>query len=131
MEGKRQKAKMERQKGGAAARRFLIFALCFLPFALPFKAQAAPDVNKLYTEHCASCHGADRLGGTGPALLPENLERLRRPEAIKTIAQGRAASQMAGFSDKLGKDEIEALVGFIYSSLPYTPVWGEKEISAS
>jgi mono/diheme cytochrome c family protein/DNA-binding beta-propeller fold protein YncE len=131
MEGKRQRAKMERQKGGAAARRFFIFALCLLPFALPFKAQAAPDVQKIYAEHCASCHGVDRLGGTGPALLPENLARLRRPEAIKTIAVGRAASQMAGFGDKLGKEEIEALAGFIYGKLPQVPVWGENEIIIS
>ena len=98
---------------------------------LSVTVQAAPDVNKLYAEHCASCHGADRLGGIGPALLPENLERLRRPEAIKTITQGRAASQMAGFGEKLGKEEIEALAGFIYSKLPQVPVWGENEIIIS
>ena len=106
-----------------------MLAVCSLLLAL--EAQAGEPVEKLYAAHCASCHGADRLGGTGPALLPENLERLRLPEAIKTIAQGRAASQMAGFSDKLSKEEIEALAGFIYTSLPQIPVWGEKEISAS
>lgn len=94
-------------------------------------AMASEPVEKLYATHCASCHGADRLGGAGPALLPENLERLRRPDAIKTISDGRAASQMAGFSDKLSKDEIEALTGFIYTALPQTPVWGDKEIKAS
>ncbi|BCB27662.1 cytochrome c [Sulfurimicrobium lacus] len=108
--------------------RWMLAACCLF---IVSAAQAGEPVEKLYATHCASCHGPDRLGGTGPALLPENLERLRRPEAIKTITQGRAASQMAGFSDKLAKDEIEALVGFIYSSLPYTPVWGEREISAS
>ncbi len=97
----------------------------------PLTGLAAPDAQKIYTEHCASCHGADRLGGNGPALLPENLERLRRPEAIKTIAQGRVASQMAGFADKLGKEEIEALVGLIYTKLPQMPVWGENEIIIS
>ncbi|MCX7194048.1 MAG: c-type cytochrome [Proteobacteria bacterium] len=105
-----------------------ILACCVF---LASAAQAAEPVEKLYATHCASCHGADRLGGAGPALLPENLERLRRPDASKTIAEGRAASQMAGFADKLSKDEIEALVVFIYAALPQTPVWGEKEISAS
>jgi mono/diheme cytochrome c family protein len=33
----------------------------------------------LYRQHCAACHGEQRTGGMGPALLPESLERLRRP----------------------------------------------------
>ncbi len=94
-------------------------------------AQAVQTVEKNYAEHCASCHGAERLGGTGPALLPENLARLRRPEAIKTIAQGRTATQMAGFSDKLTKEEIEALVKLVYTPLPKMPVWGADEIITS
>ena len=51
-----------------------------------------------YATHCASCHGADRLGGMGPALLPENLERLRKPAAAETIAEGRLATQMPAFA---------------------------------
>ena len=94
-------------------------------------ALADVPVEKTYAAHCASCHGADRQGGTGPALLPENLARLRRPDAIKVIADGRPASQMAGFSDKLDKAEIEALTGFIYTKLPQVPVWGRNEIVAS
>ena len=39
----------------------------------------------LYQQHCAVCHGPGRLGLTGPALLPESLARLRKPEAVKTI----------------------------------------------
>ena len=31
----------------------------------------------LYDQHCQACHGADRLGGMGPALLPQSLERLK------------------------------------------------------
>jgi DNA-binding beta-propeller fold protein YncE/cytochrome c553 len=98
---------------------------------LAFSAQASEPVEQNYATHCASCHGVNRLGGIGPALLPENLERLRRPEASKAIAQGRVASQMLGFADKLSKDEIEALTGLIYTALPETPVWNEPEISAS
>jgi len=93
--------------------------------------QSAQTVEKNYAEHCASCHGAERLGGTGPALLPENLERLRRPEAVKTIAQGRTATQMAGFADKLSKEEIEALVNLAYTPLAKAPVWGADEIITS
>ena len=38
-------------------------------------AQAA-DAPAAYQQHCASCHGEARLGGVGPALIPENLARL-------------------------------------------------------
>ena len=59
-----------------------------------------PQTAALYAEHCASCHGVDRLGGTGPALLPENLGRLRAKQAIAVIAGGRAATQMPAFGDE-------------------------------
>ena len=94
-------------------------------------AMAAEPAEQLYATHCASCHGVGRLGGIGPALLPENLERLLRPDALKTISEGRAASQMAGFADKLNKNEIAALTAFIYTALPQTPVWGELAINTS
>jgi DNA-binding beta-propeller fold protein YncE/cytochrome c553 len=94
-------------------------------------AVAASPAEALYAQHCASCHGADRLGGTGPALLPENLERLRKPEAAKTIAEGRVATQMAGFSDKLSKEEIQSLVDLAYTPPLHEPVWDSAEIRAS
>ncbi len=72
-------------------------------------AAADPDAAKLFADHCAACHGADRLGGQGPALLPENLGRLMGPRAAAVIAEGRAATQMPGFGAKLDKDEIAAL----------------------
>ena len=96
-----------------------------------FNASAAQTAEKNYIEHCASCHGSDRLGGMGTALLPENLERLRRPEAFKVIAEGRTASQMPGFASVLAKEDIQALVEYIYTPLPKLPVWGAEEIKAS
>jgi DNA-binding beta-propeller fold protein YncE len=86
---------------------------------------------QLFVQHCASCHGLERLGGTGPALLPENLERLRKPEAVKTISEGRMATQMAGFGDKIGKEDIQALVDYIYTPPAKEPVWGDAEIRTS
>jgi mono/diheme cytochrome c family protein len=68
---------------------------------------AAGDVRTRYQEHCAACHGETRLGGVGPALLPENLERLRKPEALNVIRDGRVATQMPGFADKLNADELQ------------------------
>jgi mono/diheme cytochrome c family protein len=62
----------------------------------------------LYRTHCASCHGADRLGGSGPALLPDNLGRLRPAQAEDVIRAGRPQTQMPGFGTILAADEIAA-----------------------
>lgn len=84
-----------------------------------------------YQQYCASCHGADRLGGTGPALLPENLARLRRDEALEVIRAGRTATQMPAFGGVLNADEIEALGAWIYSPVVPAPKWSEADIRAS
>ncbi|MFZ3219988.1 MAG: cytochrome D1 domain-containing protein [Rhodoferax sp.] len=97
----------------------------------PASAADAVDASAVFQQRCASCHGADRLGGTGPALLPENLERLRRPEAIRVIREGRTATQMAGFQSVLGEAEIQALAAWIYTPVTPQPVWNEAEIRAS
>jgi mono/diheme cytochrome c family protein len=85
----------------------------------------------LFQQNCAVCHGDDRLGRIGPALLPENLGRLKKDEAVNTILHGRAATQMPAFSDKLSAEQAKALVEFIYATPAQVPVWGEKEIRAS
>ncbi len=92
-------------------------------------AHSSPQT--LYQQHCAACHGADRLGGTGPALLPENLERLKRPEALRVIREGRVATQMHGFSQVLSAAESESLAAWIYTPVAPRPVWGEREIRDS
>lgn len=109
----------------------LYICIATVGLLLAFGSAAGQPIEKNYVEFCAECHGADRLGGEGTALLPENLARLRRTEALKTIAEGRNASQMPGFAHKLDKEEIQALVDFIYTPLPEVPVWGEKQINDS
>ncbi len=91
----------------------------------------AADAPALYTQHCASCHGASRLGGMGPALLPESLERLKRKDAVATIRDGRAATQMPAFAATLSAAEIDALAGWIYSPVSPAPAWSEADIRAS
>ena len=83
-----------------------------------------------YQQHCAACHAANRSGGMGPALLPENLERLKKPEALRVIGEGRIGTQMPAFNATLSKDEIAALGDWIYSPAPVLG-WDEKEIRAS
>ena len=105
------------------------FAAWFL-LGMAQLAEAA-DVAANYKQHCAACHGPDRLGGIGPALIPENLARLRKAEAEKVIRGGRPATQMQGFGQQLNSDEIKALVEYAYTPITPMPVWGEKEITAS
>ncbi|MBI1986130.1 MAG: cytochrome c, partial [Rhodospirillales bacterium] len=64
-------------------------------------AAAGPDAPAIYAQRCAECHGAARLGGIGPALLPENLGRLRKKDAASVIANSRPAVQMPPFADVL------------------------------
>jgi mono/diheme cytochrome c family protein/DNA-binding beta-propeller fold protein YncE len=92
---------------------------------------AGTDAPRLYAEHCASCHGAGRLGGIGPALLPENLGRLKREEAIATIRDGRVATQMPGFRDKLAAEQVAQLAELIYEPLPQVPRWDMTDIRGS
>ncbi len=92
---------------------------------------AAEQAAALYQEHCAACHGAQRVGGMGPALLPESLQRLRKPEAAKVITQGRVATQMQGFADKLDVAQISAITDWIYTPVTPAPSWSEADIRAS
>ena len=89
------------------------------------------DAESLYKKNCATCHGENRLGLSGPALLPENLRRLRKKKAFKIISEGKVATQMLSFSGSLNKAEIESLVNYIFTPLANSPVWSEKEIQAS
>jgi len=85
----------------------------------------------LFQTHCASCHGTDRLGIMGPALMPENLERLRKTEALKVVREGRTATQMQGFGDKLKPEEIQQLVDWIYTPVTPPPTWSDAQMAAS
>jgi len=101
-----------------------------LALLLAVGAVRAEAPQKLYAEHCAACHGPARLGLTGPALLPENLERLKKTAALEVIARGRMATQMQGFGDKLSAEDIRALADYIYTPAP-EPRWRIDEIRAS
>ncbi len=85
----------------------------------------------LYQQYCATCHGNDRLGGTGPALLPGNLVRLQPRKAVRSIAEGLPATQMPAFGEQLDNQQIQSLVELIYTPLAEVPRWGLPEIRAS
>lgn len=84
-----------------------------------------------YKTHCAACHGVDRLGGTGPALLPESLKRLRRGKTGKVITNGRPLTQMPAFKDDLSAEQISAIEKYIKTPPKVKPVWLDENIRAS
>ena len=110
-----------------AARLVMAGALASFSIAMP----AAADPAATYSEHCADCHGADRLGGTGPALSPETLRKIRGPNLADVILNGRVATQMPGFSDYMDQADADAMVELLRTPLEELPPWGEEQINAS
>lgn len=94
-------------------------------------ASAEPDAVALFAEHCATCHAASRLGGTGPALIPQTLGRMRGPVLETVIANGRPATQMPAFADTLDTGEIAALAAYLRTPLAEVPAWSAEDIAAS
>ena len=97
----------------------------------PDPVAAEVDAPALYREHCAACHGADRLGGTGPALIPDNLGRLNPTKAVSVVRNGRTQTQMPKFGDLLSAEATGALAEFIFTPLARKPTWTMADISKS
>lgn len=103
---------------------------------LPAASAAAPataplNAAALYQQHCASCHGEQRIGLMGPALLPESLERIRPAEVLRVIREGRQATQMAGYASVLSEAEMQALADWVRTPVTPAPRWSEADIRAS
>ena len=55
-------------------------------------ALAQPDGAVIYADLCASCHAETRLGGKGPALIPESLGRLKGDKLAAVICEDAAGA---------------------------------------
>ncbi|MCB1398770.1 MAG: cytochrome c, partial [Rhodobacteraceae bacterium] len=93
--------------------------------------EAGADAPALYQEHCAACHSENRLGGTGPALIPETLGRMYGPQLEKVISEGRPATQMEGFGAVLKAEEIAAIASWLETPLADAPDWTVEDANAS
>ncbi len=120
------------------ALKLLVNSLFIVSFIQSGYGNSSPSVNvtspsgkALFSTHCASCHGVERTGLMGPALLPGNLSRLRKKSAIDVITHGRTATQMPGFSDKLSIQAITEITNFIYQPPKIMPEWKEDDIANS
>ncbi len=89
------------------------------------------NAGSLYQLHCASCHGGNRMGVMGPALIPETLQKMKAPEIQKVILDGRPATQMAGYSKELSSEEARALADYLLRPVEGKFSWTQKEIDAS
>jgi DNA-binding beta-propeller fold protein YncE/cytochrome c553 len=106
-------------------------AIAAISLAFGATSKADPDINSLYQSKCAACHGGDRFGAVGPALLPDNLGRLGKAGAEAVIRDGRAATQMPSFKAEIDEASIKALAAYVYSPPATNPHWGADEIEAS
>ena len=76
----------------------------------PSGTVAAGSAAERYQANCAVCHGADRRGLAGPALLPSTLTR-DDGFYIDTITNGRPGTAMPAWGTLgLSADQIRALV---------------------
>ncbi len=111
----------------------IVLLLLCLTTSIPLYSQdgKVASTTDTYETHCAGCHGSDRLGGIGPALLPENLKRLRKNKAGGVIRDGRVATQMPAFKHMIEESQILSLVDMIYTPLEKVPAWREDAIRSS
>ena len=111
----------------AAGRRAIVFVAALLAGL----GTAHADPARIYAENCADCHGADRLGGDGPALIPQTLKRMRGPKVANVILNGRVSTQMPGFRDVIDADDVEELSAWLKVPLDFVPTWDAARITDS
>ena len=69
---------------------------------------------QIFASSCVACHGADGLGsGIAPALNAPAVREKTADEITRTITFGSAGTLMAGWSNTLTADEINAMVTLI------------------
>ena len=89
----------------------ILWTCMFASFAA--SAETTIDPASIYSSHCAACHGADRLGGMGPALLPESLERLRPDDLLDVMRNGinKIAVALGGDAPRVSEGTERYLLG--------------------
>lgn len=86
------------------------------------KAAARPDGARLYTQHCAACHGDEGDGGVGvPLNLPDFQYGVSDRFLKETIRHGRPGRVMPAFPT-LSDAEVDALVRHLRSWAPGQPL---------
>src|SRR4030065_2391207 len=114
-------------------------ALIFLGIGLSACGEAKPDepivrdkpVSMYFLDSCSGCHGADRRGATGPALLPQRLSQ-EDEYYFDVIQNGKPGTVMPPWGAALNEADINNLIAFIRSEpASGTVVWTVEDMNAS
>lgn len=75
-----------------------------------------PEGEKIYQQHCSSCHGVDGEGVNAPALGNQSALTHNKDEFIRyAIEKGREGTPMVSFSNTLSAQQIDDVTAFIRS----------------
>jgi nitrite reductase (NO-forming)/hydroxylamine reductase len=88
-------------------------------------------VSAYYLDSCSGCHGVDRRGATGPALLPQ---RLSQPDEyyFDVINNGKPGTVMPPWGTMISEEEIASLISFIRSEAEAGSLeWSRSDIETS
>jgi len=87
------------------------------PSELAFDADTLEAGQKVYTQTCVACHGADMKGGIGPNLVDGEWIHGGAPEqVVKTITEGVAAKGMPAWGAVLGPEKVSQVAAWVLHS---------------
>jgi len=104
---------------------YLALASVLCPFVSSFSLPNSLG-SGLYKENCAKCHGANRLGLSGPPLVPELLKSKSNKKLMYIIKNGLPPTLMPSFKNLSDKD-IKAIIDFIRAPVKNIK-WNIKDI---
>ena len=90
--------------------------------------QAADTGRAMFRIHCSPCHGIKGQGGLGPDLTLGGFSAGDQDSDLyKVISEGVGGTEMTGYSESMGQDNIWRLVSYIrtISQQTSTPVTGD------
>jgi mono/diheme cytochrome c family protein len=95
-------------------------SLVILAAAFAFSTWAFADAGADYKAKCASCHGPDGKGDTGPGkamkvkdLASDDVQKQSDADLAGIIEKGK--KPMPGYEGKLTKEQIDGLVKYVRS----------------
>ncbi len=77
----------------------------------PSKIATSPKSDQgevLYADYCTGCHGAKGVGGVGPSLSANNVNR-------SIIENGNLDEGMPSFKGELRPEEIDSIIAYLSS----------------
>ncbi len=72
-------------------------------------AQRQQEIIELLRQDCGACHGMNLLGGLGPSLQPQALEKLTEDQIVETISNGRSGTPMPPWKPFFNEQELHWL----------------------